>query len=261
MSSSFKDGGSILPKIPATKYREIAAETNWAEFEKVLRSRRSVRVYTGEAIPEVVVQKCLDMALLAPNSSNLQPWEFHRVISKDKKALLVQACLGQSAARTAAELIVCVARIKTWQRNARQNLKFYESLADSPKSLLAYYQKIVPLVYSQGPVGIFGLIKRPLLWLVGFFRPTPRAPVGKADMRIWAHKSTALACENLMLAFRAAGFDTCPMEGMDENRIRKILKLDSDAEVCMVISAGRRAENGVYGPQIRFARDQFVKQI
>lgn len=261
MKSSFKDAGSILTKTPGTKYRETAAETNWTEFEKVIRSRRSVRVYTGEAIPEVIVQNCLDMALLAPNSSNLQPWEFHRVISKEKKTLLVQACLGQSAARTAAELIVCVARIKTWKRNARQNLEFYESHSDPPKSVLTYYQRIVPLVYGQGPGGIFGFIKRPLLWLVGFFRPIPRAPVGKADMRIWAHKSTALACENLMLAFRAAGFDTCPMEGMDEKRIRKILKLDHDAEVCMVISAGRRAENGVYGPQIRFSRDQFVKQV
>lgn len=261
MSSSFEDGGSILIKGPETKYREIAAETNWKEFEKVIRSRRSVRMFTGEAIPEEIVQKCLDMALLAPNSSNLQPWEFYRVVSKDKRNLLVQACLGQSAARTAAELIVCVARIKTWKRNARQNIESYECLAGSPKSVLAYYQKIVPLVYGQGPLGLFGLIKRPLFWLVGLFRPTPRAPVGKADMRIWAHKSTALACENLMLAFRAAGFDTCPMEGMDENRIRKILKLDFDAEVCMVISAGRRAENGIYGPQIRFSRDQFVKQI
>jgi nitroreductase len=64
-----------------------------------------------------------------------------------------------------------------------------------------------------------------------------------------------------MLAFRAAGYDTCPMEGIDQTRIKKLLNLAGDAEVCMVISAGRRAENGVYGPQLRFSRDQFVKEV
>ena len=34
-------------------------------------------------------------------------------------------------------------------------------------------------------------------------------------MAVWAHKSTALACENLMLSLRAYGYDSCPMEGMD----------------------------------------------
>ena len=30
----------------------------------------------------------------------------------------------------------------------------------------------------------------------------------------------ALACENLMLALRAYGYDSCPMEGMDSKRIK-----------------------------------------
>ena len=42
------------------------------EFIKVVESRRSVRVYNDEKIPEEDIQKCLDLALLAPNSSNLQ---------------------------------------------------------------------------------------------------------------------------------------------------------------------------------------------
>ncbi len=89
----------------------------------------------------------------------------------------------------------------------------------------------------------------------------PRGPAGKADMRVWAHKSTALACENLMLSLRAFGYDSCPMEGMDGIRIRKLLELPRAAEVCMVISAGKRAENGIYGRQIRFDRSLFVFEV
>ncbi len=64
-----------------------------------------------------------------------------------------------------------------------------------------------------------------------------------------------------MLALRAYGFDSCPMEGMDEIRIRKLLKLPRPAEVCMVISAGKRAPQGIYGQQLRLDKSMFVFEI
>ena len=76
----------------------------------MVQSRRSVRKFTDKVIPAEILDDCLDMALLAPNSSNLQPWTFYVVQNPSKKKLLIKACLGQLAAKTAAELIVCVAR-------------------------------------------------------------------------------------------------------------------------------------------------------
>ena len=73
-----------------------------------------------------------------------------------------------------------------------------------------------------------------------------------------ATKSSALACENFMLAARAYGYDTCPMEGYDARRVRKLLKLPSDAATVMVISVGKRSSKGIYGPQIRFPRESFI---
>ena len=43
-------------------------------------------------------------------------------------------------------------------------------------------------------------------------------------MKVWSQKTTALACQNFMLSMRAYGFDTCPMEGFDSSRLKKILK-------------------------------------
>ena len=57
-------------------------------FETVER-RRSVRKYLKEPVPRPVMQKALDAALLAPNSSNLQPWEFYWVTQPEKKQQLV----------------------------------------------------------------------------------------------------------------------------------------------------------------------------
>ena len=80
-------------------------------------------------------------------------------------------------------------------------------------------------------------------------------------MRVWAVKSTALACQNIMMGFSAFGFDTCPMEGMDSKRIKKTLGLKRNTEIVMVISAGKRDKKGVYGPRIRMPIEKFIKKI
>jgi nitroreductase len=252
----------FFERVPDFHHVETAMETNSEAFEQVVRSRRSTRVFTDDPIPEQVMRKCLDLTLLAPNSSNLQPWEFYWVRDDGKKKQLAKLCLGQPAATTAQELVVCVARLDTWRRNRRLMLEALErSGNDVPESALRYYRRLVPLVYEQGPFHLYGPFKKLLFSLLALRKPMPRGPAGKADMQVWAHKSTALACENLMLSLRAFGFDSCPMEGIDPHRIRKLLGLPRAAEVSMVISAGKRANKGIYGEQLRCDRSLFVFEV
>ncbi|MDB2686653.1 nitroreductase family protein [Mariniblastus sp.] len=260
--SSPQKSASVFEKIPSVKHVEPAIDTDAGEFEKVVRSRRSTRVYTDEPIPETVVRRCLELATLAPNSSNLQCWEFYWVRDATKKKALVKLCLGQPAAATAQELIVCVARLDTWKRNSKLILEhLLANKSEVPAAKINYQRKIVPMAYSQGPFYLLGPVKKLLIATLGLFRVVPRGPASKADMRVWAHKTTALACENLMLAFRAFGFDSCPMEGMDERRVQKLLEIPRAAEVCMVISAGKRAKHGVYDKQFRCDPSLFIFEI
>ncbi len=262
MAASPEKKQSAFERIPNVKHVEPAIKTDSAEFEKVVRSRRSTRVYSDAPVPESVVRKCLELALLAPNSSNLQCWEFYWVRDASKKQALVKLCLGQPAAATAQELIVCVARLDTWKRNSKLVLEhLVANQADVPAAKLNYQRKIVPLAYGHGPFYIFGPLKKLLIATLGLFKVVPRGPASKSDMRVWAHKTTALACENLMLAFRAFDFDSCPMEGIDERRVQKLLGLPRSAEVCMVISAGKRSQNGVYDKQFRLNSSLFLHEV
>ena len=107
-----------------TRYYEAApTDIDVDNFRKVITSRRSVRKFTSKPIPKAVLDDCLDMALLAPCSSGLQQWEFYVVRSADKKAKLVKACMSQLAAKTAAELIVCVARTDRVDEFAKKMLR------------------------------------------------------------------------------------------------------------------------------------------
>ena len=157
---------------------------------------------------------------------------------------------------------MCVARPDNWKKNNNLLQEIYNTRKEStPKIVVNYYKKLVPIVYNQGICGIFGLIKRLLIKIIGIKRPIPREPVSVCDMKIWAQKTTAIACQNLMLSLRAYGYDSCPMEGMDSKRIKKLLKLPRRAQICMVIGIGKRAKYGVYDERIRIAKEKFIKII
>ena len=252
----------IFKAAPEHGYKEESIHVDSEAFRAVVESRRSVRVYDQTPIPESVMRECLRLSLLAPNSSNLQTWEFYWVRDEVKKKKLVKYCLSQPAARTASELVVAVARPDRWREtNALMLAKFDEAKKVKLKAAYQYYSRIVPMAYNMGPFGIYGPFKQLYVWVRGLSKPTPRGPYSLSGMRLWAQKSTALACENFMLAIRAHGFDSCPMEGMDGKRVKELLDLPKGASICMVISAGQRADNGVYGPRVRFDQDLFIKEV
>ncbi len=231
-------------------------------FESIVRARRSVRVYENEAIPAETMQKLFELSLLAPNSSNLQPWEIIWVRTPEKKAELARICLSQSAARTASELVVFVSHIDRWRWASNQMVKALDQQEQkSPKIVYTYYKKLTKIGYAVGPLNLFGGLKNLLSFFLSLRKPFPTTAGSRADLRVWAAKSTALACENFMLGARAFGYDTCPMEGFDGFRLRRFLKLRRGAEVSMVISIGKRAPSGVYGAQLRFDSKHFIREI
>jgi nitroreductase len=230
------------------------------EFFETVRARRSIRKYTNTPVPEAVVNECLDAALLAPNSSNMQPWEFYWVQSPDKKKKLVEACLSQSAASTAAELVVAVARTDTWQRNQKLMLKLLEKETEH-RSRIDYYKKLIPLVYRWGFFNSLGILKWALFNIAGIFKPMVRGPSFRHEVETVVIKTTALACENFMLAASALGYGTCPMEGFDECRVKRLLNLSGRAKIVMVISLGEVDPAGIWGEQVRFERSLFVHKV
>jgi len=67
---------------PGLDHKEAVVE-HLKEFEAVVRARRSIRKFKSESVPDEVVNKALDLALVAPNSSNLQQWEYYWVKSPE----------------------------------------------------------------------------------------------------------------------------------------------------------------------------------
>ena len=193
------------------------------DFFDLVNKRRSIRKFSNESVPEEVIMKALKASLLAANSSNLQPWEFYWVKDRKNKAGLIKACFSQNAAKTAQELVVAVSRIDTWKRNRKLILNHYKKNGKIPLIVEKYYNRLIPLAYLHDQIGILGIGKKVLSFLisiVGFFMPVPRGPVFRHDVFEIVTKTTALACQNFMMAIVAQGYDSCSMEGFDHIRVK-----------------------------------------
>jgi nitroreductase len=67
-----------------------------------------------------------------------------------------------------------------------------------------------------------------------------------------------LAAQTFMLSMVAEGHDTCPVEGFDSVRVKRLLHLPRKAEINMVITCGKRVPEGIYGPRFRVPIDEVV---
>lgn len=230
-------------------------------LEQLLNYRRSVRVYDSEKeIDSEKVKKCIELATLAPNSSNMQLWEFYHIKNPKMRAKISKACLDQSATRTAKELVVFVTRQDLHRKRAkyvlefeRKNIKNYSPKSRQLKRIKdreVYYGKIMPFLYSRF-YRIIGAIRVLITSTLGLFRPIVRE-VSESDIKAVAHKSCALAAQTFMIAMAEQGYDTCPLEGFDSKRLKGILNLPNGAQINMVISCGIRKGNvGVWGERCR----------
>lgn len=235
-------------------------------FDSIVQERRSVRIYDEKAdFDHEAVQRSLERAVLAPNSSNMQLWEFYRVRSADNLEAMIPLCMGQKAAKTARELVVFVARPDLWRKRQRvlvsEMKRIYGDRSDKQaKRAFHYYKSLIPKYYYNDPFRVWGTIKKLLYFFIGLSRPMVRHGNG-TDIRISVHKSAALAAQTFMLSMKAEGYDTCPMEGMDSLRIKRLLKLPRKAEIVMVIGCGPGKEEGIYSKRFRVPNNQVIFEL
>jgi hypothetical protein len=238
-------------------------------LEEIINFRRSVRQYKTQPIDSEKVKHCLELSTLAPNSSNMQLWEFYHITNPEILKKLSVACLSQQAATTAQQMVVFVTRQDLYQKRAKEmmDLETNNVLRNSPelkqekriKTWKMYYGKVIPFLYLRF-FGIFGIIRKLIVNIVGLFRPIVYQ-VSENDMRVVVHKTCALAAQTFMLAMANENFDTCPMEGFDSRKVKDILELPSGAEINMVISCGIREDTGVWGDRMRLPFDEVYRNL
>ena len=102
---------------------------------EVINYRRSVRNYKNIPIDTEKVKHCIALATLAPNSSNMQLWEFYHITTPEILKQLAVACLSQASATTAQQMVIFVTRQDFYPKRAKEmmDLEMQNVQKNSPK--------------------------------------------------------------------------------------------------------------------------------
>ncbi len=202
------------------------------ECLRLITERRSITFFdpTREILDDLI-REILEVSATAPSGYNLQPWEVIVVKDKDKKRILKEICYNQQKVEDASANIVLIANTRAGMEHVDKVLESWEELgyikAEAKESLRTQ------------------IIKG---W------QDPQRAFRKAV------RDTALFGMTVMIVARAYGLETHPMEGYDEERLKKFLNIEDHKVVPMIIAIGYKDPSKTLLPRAyRFKFEEFGK--
>jgi nitroreductase len=185
--------------------------------EEVIRSRRSIRRFLPTPVDAGTVRELLDLAARAPSGTNVQPWRVYALAGAPKDAL-VRAVVGKYET-SGTEAMDFDYYPKQWvdpwlsrRRKLGYDLYALLGIAKDDKEKMAR-QEIRNYRFFDAPVGLIFTFDRIL---------------GMGMLLDYG-----MFLENLMLAARARGLDTCPQLSFAkfQNTVRQTLGLPDNERV------------------------------
>jgi len=76
------------------------------DFYEVIRTRRSVRKFKTDDIPDEVLNRVLDAARIAQSGNNWQPWKYIVIRNRERMKEMLPVCGGRSFIAEAPVLVV-----------------------------------------------------------------------------------------------------------------------------------------------------------
>ncbi|MCC6221784.1 MAG: nitroreductase family protein [Deltaproteobacteria bacterium] len=200
--------------------------------------RRTVRRFSQRDVEDKVLYELLDLANRAPSSYNLQPWHFVVIRDANLKSVLEYVTLGQHQVTEAPATVVFVADPKAWRLPYDRLLKMSSEAKVFTPEKVAFNRRMVSRLYRTGPLGLYGLYKRIVVPLKRLKQPMANVLNSFEEAQWHARCQTMLAAATFMIAARAYGLDTNPMERFDEYRLKKMLDIPKYMSIPIAIAIG-----------------------
>ncbi|MEM3372799.1 MAG: NAD(P)H-dependent oxidoreductase [Candidatus Anstonellales archaeon] len=181
------------------------------EYENLLnlaKTRYATKVFDGRKISESDLNKILEMVRLTPSSYNIQPWKIVIVQDDNLKKELKKASYNQEQITSCSHLLVLCAETDTE--------KLIQKIENDLKTKL-------PEEKLKGYISMLKQFTNSL---------------DEKSKISWLQKQVYLAAESAMLAAKALGIDSCPMEGFEPEKYKKILNLPQNLIPTVLIPIG-----------------------
>lgn len=173
---------------------------------EAIASRRAIKHYDPDhRMTEAEIHQLLEAAMQAPTAFNIQNWRFVTVLDPEVRKQIRAVGWDQAQITEASLLIVMCADKDAWKKEPG---RYWKNAAQPVQDFL------VPAIgqYYSG-----------------------RDQVQRDECM----RSCGLAGMTIMLAAKAMGYDTSPMDGFDFDAVGKIINLPEDHVISFMIAVGK----------------------
>jgi nitroreductase len=174
--------------------------------EEAIRARRAVKHYdANHSMTAEEINELLSLAILSPTAFNIQNWRFVVVTDPELRKQIREVAWDQAQVTDASLFIVLCADMKSWEK---QSERYW---AKAPEEVRDF---MIPAIDN-------------------YYR-------GKEQVqRDEAMRSCGITAQTLMLAAKSMGYESCPMDGFDFDKVAELIRLPSDHLIAMFVAIGK----------------------
>jgi len=177
---------------------------------EAIKVRRAIKHYDpSHKMSADEERQLLELALLSPTAFNIQNWRFVVVRDPEIRKQIRAVAWDQAQVTDSSLLVVLCANLRAWDQDPANYWR------NAPKPVQDF---LVPAIEQ-------------------YYKGKPQV------QRDEAMRSCGMAGQTLMLAAKAMGYDSCPMDGFDYDAVGKIIKLPEDHVISFMIAIGKKTQD------------------
>jgi len=191
---------------------------------EAIKARRSIKNYdANHRMSADEERQLLELAMLSPTAFNIQNWRFVIVRDPEIRKQIRAVAWDQAQVTDASLLVVLCGNLDAWKQDPQRYWR------NAPQPVQDF---LVPAIGQ-------------------YYKDKPQV------QRDEAMRSCGLAGQTIMLAAKAMGCDSCPMDGFDYDAAGKILNLSPGMVISFMIAIGKKTQD-VWPRPGQLAYDQVV---
>lgn len=176
------------------------------DVQDAITTRRSVKHFDPQHLmSNEEIEKVLSLAILSPTAFNLQNWRFVTVKNKQLRQQIRDVAWDQAQVTDASLFIVLCADLNAWQKQPERYWK------NAPEEVQQFMLPAIDAYYRDK----------------------------EQVQRDEAMRSCGIVAQTLMLAAKSMGYDSCPMDGFDFEKVAALINLPDDHVITMFVAIGK----------------------
>jgi nitroreductase len=171
-----------------------------------IESRRSIKHYdANHRMTDEEIRQLLSLAMLSPTAFNIQHWRFVVVRDMELRRAIRAVAWDQAQVTDASLLVVVCGDVQAWQKNPARYW------VNAPQPVQDFLVPAIAQYYAG------------------------REQVQRDEVM----RSAGIAAQTIMIAAKAMGYDSCPMDGFDFDAVAKLINLPADHAIALMVAVGK----------------------